>query len=85
MLFTKVGYWIAWILFSISALRIATGVFLLFLDVEGATKSERIFSAHSVVNEIEKSLLGLGAAIALGILVEISRNTLKTRQASQGD
>ena len=75
MVFTRIGYIAAWLAFIMALGRIGIAVYILFgiSDAEQARAWAARYLAQSPGQAIDQAAMVATCAIALGILVEISR------------
>ena len=76
MFFTRLGTVAAWLAFIMAAFRIGMALFIVFgvkAAGEKALLAARYLGSNSTAEVIDQALIVAACAIALGILVEISR------------
>ena len=76
MLFTRLGWIAAWILLVSGVASFAIGLIVASIadEQQRALATQRYLGTGTSGDAIEQGLLGVGLAIALGMLCEISRN-----------
>ena len=82
MFFTKVGRVAAWMIFVLSIVRMATGLLVAFTAEDPSAAAQHYFAEPTTGAMIDQAFQGLGIAIALGVLTEISRNVFSNTKSS---
>lgn len=77
MFFTNLGRIAAWLIFGLSVFRVAFGFLLAFTASDPANAAQRYMGEVNTGAAINEGIYGVGIAIALGVLTEISRNLSK--------
>lgn len=77
LFFTNLGRIAAWLIFGLSVFRVAFAFFVAFTSDDPATAAQRYLGEINTGAAIDEGIYGIGIAIALGVLTEISRNLSK--------
>lgn len=74
MFFTKIARVLALVLFGLSVLRLAMGFMVAFTASDNAGMSARYLGTANSGEAINQGFLSLFAAVALGVVAEISKS-----------
>ncbi len=77
LFFTNLGRIAAWLIFGLSVFRVAFGFLVAFTADDPASAAQRYMGEVNTGAAINEGIYGVGIAIALGVLTEISRNLSK--------
>lgn len=83
MFFTKTARIVAFLMFGLGVLRLAMGAILAFgtdTMADNQAAARHILAASNTGEAINEGMLYIFAAIALGVLSEISRNTASSTE-----
>lgn len=81
MFFTNIGRVIAWLLFGLAVFKVSIGFLIAFTAEDPVGAAQRYLGKANTGAAIDEGVYGIGVAIALGILTEISRNVSKETQS----
>ncbi len=83
MFFTRIGFWIAWLLVILGGMHTTMGVLQAFgteTAEDQAAAARYILRAATTSEVIDEGMFTIFVGITLGILAEISRSTFKNHE-----